>query len=257
MKKILKRLIPESIKKRLRRGRVLSPNAYETFSQEGEDLILRRIFHRKADGFYVDVGAHHPQCFSNTYVFYLKGWRGINIDAMPGSMAEFERIRPRDINLEVAVSDRPEKLTYFQFATPGINTFSREIMEQRLDYGDGPASDFKYELVAPAEIATRRLDAILEERLPAGQGVDFLNIDVEGFEMAVLNSCDWSKFRPTVVLIEESSLLTLENLAASPIVSFMSERGYAPFCRTPLTLIFVERSQIVATPQGPRLRAIA
>ena len=257
MKKFLKSLIPESIKKKLRRGRLLAPNAHETYSQEGEDLILRRIFHRKADGFYVDVGAHHPQVFSNTYVFYLKGWRGINIDAMPGSMAEFNRLRPRDINIETAISDRPDKLTYFQFATPGINTFSREIMEQRLAYGDGPASDLKYELVSPVEIATLRLDAVLGEHLPAGQSVDFLNIDVEGLEMAVLNSCNWTKFRPTVVLIEESSLLTLEDLTASPVVAYLGQRGYAPFCRTPLTLIFVERSQIVATPQGPRLKAIA
>lgn len=40
-----------------------------SWSQEGEDLILRRIFENKNTGFYVDVGAHHPKRFSNTIFF--------------------------------------------------------------------------------------------------------------------------------------------------------------------------------------------
>jgi hypothetical protein len=56
-------------------------------------LILRRIFEHKQKGFYVDVGAYHPFLFSNTYIFYLRGWRGINIDATPGSMKLFNKFR--------------------------------------------------------------------------------------------------------------------------------------------------------------------
>ena len=45
--------------------------------------------------------AHHPQRFSNTYKFYLKGWRGINIDAMPEEYGTYSgKFRPGDINLE-------------------------------------------------------------------------------------------------------------------------------------------------------------
>jgi hypothetical protein len=55
----------------------------KSYSQEGEDMILNRIFEFRNSGFYIDVGAHHPMRFSNTYFFYRKGWRGINIDAMP------------------------------------------------------------------------------------------------------------------------------------------------------------------------------
>ena len=63
------------------------------YSQEGEDILLARFFFGKSQGFYVDIGAHHPQRLSNTYHFYLQGWRGINIDAMPGSMSSFETLR--------------------------------------------------------------------------------------------------------------------------------------------------------------------
>src|SRR5690349_18351333 len=75
-----------------------------SYSQEGEDMVLRRVFEHKAHGFYVDVGAHHPMRFSNTYFFYRRGWRGINIDARPGSKREFDRARPRDINVECGVA---------------------------------------------------------------------------------------------------------------------------------------------------------
>ena len=68
-------------------------------------MILRRIFIGKLTGFYVDIGAHHPKRFSNTYIFYQRGWRGINIDAKPGTKEVFNKLRPRDINLEVPISE--------------------------------------------------------------------------------------------------------------------------------------------------------
>ena len=69
-------------------------NSHENiyFSQEGEDVILRRIFEDQKNGFYIDIGAHHPKRFSNTYYFYDRGWEGINIDATPGSMKFFKII---------------------------------------------------------------------------------------------------------------------------------------------------------------------
>src|SRR4051812_23180628 len=73
------------------------------FAQEGEDRLLLRLLEGAPAGFYVDVGAHHPQRFSTTFAFYLAGWRGINIDPRSGTRALFDRIRPRDINLELAV----------------------------------------------------------------------------------------------------------------------------------------------------------
>ena len=87
----------------------------KSYSQEGEDMILQRLFEKQKTGFYVDVGAHHPRRFSNTYFFYKKGWCGINIDAMPNSMKRFNRSRPRDINIEKAISENEKILKYYGF----------------------------------------------------------------------------------------------------------------------------------------------
>ncbi|MBP1652581.1 MAG: hypothetical protein H6Q26_2738, partial [Bacteroidetes bacterium] len=92
------------------------------YSSEGEDLILKRIFDNKQNGTYVDVGAHHPFRVSNTYIFYKKRWKGINIDPNPGSKAMFDRYRPLDTNLEMGVSSTRQHLTYHIFNDPALNT---------------------------------------------------------------------------------------------------------------------------------------
>ncbi len=63
--------LPSWLKRPLQRARAKLFDIYavKSYSQEGEDLILRRIFNDRASGFYVDVGAHHPRRFSNTFNF--------------------------------------------------------------------------------------------------------------------------------------------------------------------------------------------
>src|SRR5579871_3958647 len=105
----------------------------ECFSQEGEDLIVGRLFEGQKSGFFVDVGAHHPFRFSNTWLLYRRGWRGINIDGTPGSMEAFRQWRPRDINLECLVSTDAEPRAYFLHDEPALNTMSEELTRRRAE----------------------------------------------------------------------------------------------------------------------------
>ena len=104
---------------------------FKSYSQEGEDMILNKIFEFKKNGFYIDIGAHHPKRFSNTYFFYKKGWMGINVDAKPGSMYLFNKIRPRDINLEIGLNNEKSVLKYYSFNEPALNTFDKELADER------------------------------------------------------------------------------------------------------------------------------
>jgi len=98
-----------------------------SFSQFGEDMILRNFFLGKAKGFYVDIGAHHPVRYSNTWYFYRLGWSGINIDPLPGSKEQFEKVRPRDLFLSEGLSDDPVEIRYHRFKNPLQNTFSPSL----------------------------------------------------------------------------------------------------------------------------------
>ena len=100
LKTSIKKILPNFIIEHLKYFTIYKNDSY---SQEGEDLIINRLIDSKKNGFYIDIGAHHPFRFSNTYKFYKMGWNGINIDAMPGSMKLFREKRPRDINIECGI----------------------------------------------------------------------------------------------------------------------------------------------------------
>ncbi|MDX2477836.1 MAG: FkbM family methyltransferase [Gammaproteobacteria bacterium] len=232
LKETVKRLLPGLLDNALLnfKNNYLGGHANKSYSQEGKDLILHRLFEHKTDGFYVDVGAHHPVRFSNTYLFYRKGWRGINIDAMHGSMKAFNRTRKRDINLEIPVSDRRETLTYYMFNEPALNGFSSELTRERDGRGD-------YRLIAQQDITTATLEEILDKHLPDGQEIDFLSVDVEGLDLQALKSSNWEKYRPAYVLAEILNS-TLETLTASDIHAVLAKAGYTPYAKTVHTVVF-------------------
>ncbi len=194
-------------------------------------MILSRFFGEKANGFYVDVGAHHPERFSNTYYFYLLGWQGINIDAMPGSMNIFNQIRPNDINLEVAISDIRQKLIYQAFNEPACSGFCKEL-------SDTYSNLYQYEKIFEKEIQTYPLSEVLDDYLPPNQTIDFINIDVEGLDYQVLISNNWEKYRPTIVLVEDLQQASMEEANESKTALFMREQNYSLYCKTICTLIF-------------------
>lgn len=199
--------------------------ATKSFSQEGEDLLLKRIFEHKKNGFYIDVGAHHPFRFSNTYLFYKKGWKGINLDAMPNSMKIFEKHRPRDINLEIPVGKDGEKLVYYIFNEPALNTFDKNRIEAIV-------SKSVYTLIREMEIQIRSLKSILDEYLPKGQNIDFMSIDVEGLDFEVLKSNDWKKYRPEILLVESLGGGGIDDFIKSEIYLFLQDQDYQLFAKT-------------------------
>jgi len=209
------------------------PFLNESYSQEGEDLLLARIFENQTDGFFVDVGALHPQRFSNTFKFYKLGWRGINIDAMPQSMIEFNKIRPEDINLEIPVSDKKEVLSYYIFNEPALNTFSKEMAEER-------SKKEIYNVQKVVDIETRTLTDILDKYLPEGRAIDFLTIDVEGLDFQVLKSNNWEKYQPKMILLENE--LEIQEMIGSSIDLFMQEKNYQLYAKTVKTFFYKNKN---------------
>jgi FkbM family methyltransferase len=218
------------------RARVMDIHAIKSYSQEGEDMILRRIFDGKQQGFYVDVGAHHPRRFSNTHSFYKAGWRGINIEPNPVAMQEFLSARTRDINLQYGVADSARASTYYLFDDSALNTFDREIVDSRI-------AGTPYKLTGTLEVPVERLDTLLLKHLPRNQRIDFLSIDVEGLDLQVLYSNDWQLYRPRCVLVESRDT-TIEDVIRGEIFRFMNSQGYELFAKTFNTLIFCERVNV-------------
>lgn len=233
LKVILKKILPGSMIRVLIDilNNYMNGYSLESYSQEGEDMILNRIFENKQNGFYIDVGAHHPKRFSNTYFFYKKGWKGINIDAMPESMDIFNKVRPRDINVEQPISDHQQTLTYYAFNEPALNGFSKRLSDSR----DGMMN---YNVIFTKDLVTKTLDSVLETYLPNETNeIDFLTIDVEGLDFQVLKSINLAKYKPKVILVEILGG-SLSELDDNEITHYLEMHKYKMYAKSVNTVIF-------------------
>jgi len=166
-------------------------------------------------GFYVDVGAHHPTNASVTRWFYDQGWSGINVEPGEGIEA-LKAERPRDINLEVAVADFEGETTFWvHTGNTGTSTLSQSVP----DIVSEKAGE-----IQPKIVRVTTLPAILDN-YAAGKHLHFLKIDAEGAENAIVQTADWKRHRPEVVLIESTEPYT--NIRKKePWQDRLQENGY-------------------------------
>ncbi|SHL54097.1 methyltransferase, FkbM family [Bradyrhizobium lablabi] len=240
VKRLVRAAAPSWAVEAVRRGlEKFDPFVNLAYSQDGEDMILRRLFERQKSGFYVDVGAHHPYRFSNTCYFYRRGWRGINIDPNPEAIEAFCRHRPSDTNICVGVSDAGASLSFHFFNEPALNTFDSELAAERVRLPD-------YHLLETKSVPVRRLDDLLAEYLQPDQQIDFLSIDVEGVDLSVLRSNDWSVFRPRILLVE-ARRRSVSGIETDPINRFAVAAGYQLIAKTLNTLIYEDGSSTAAS----------
>lgn len=170
------------------------------YAQNREDLILRAFFPDIKKGFYVDVGGYDPEFESVTKYFYQKGWRGINIEPQPERLQKFTEKRPRDINLNIGISDKQSTLTLRSYSNQGLSTFSDTIKEGYIKDSNKATDHYK-----DIRVKVMTLEKVFDENKV--DHIHFLKVDVEGLEDEVLNGNNWNKYRPEVICIEANHIV--------------------------------------------------
>jgi FkbM family methyltransferase len=165
-----------------------------SYAQNHEDLTLWLALQNVPGGFYIDVGAAHPEFLSVTKIFYDHGWHGINIEPQ-GEMIELLRAaRPRDINLCITAGDTTGSGVYMNY-DHGVGIVSndpeiRDIFEHNGHHGH------------EALLGQMTLTDILEHHPPPNGQIHFLKVDCEGSEMKVFQGLDLERYRPWMIVAE-------------------------------------------------------
>jgi len=200
-----------------------------TYSQCGEDLILKSLFineRKNGPGLYIDIGAYHPFKGSNTWLFYMDGWRGINIDPTPGSSVIFNKKRPEDLNLEIGIAETSGSAKfYFISSDSTMNSFSKETLEK-----NGVLN--KVTKIIDVEIMALR---DIQQRYVKDSLIDFVNMDIEGLELQALKGLDFSLHRPSFFAIEQNDVSSLQDVLNSTVYEFMAERDYDVVAKNVIT----------------------
>lgn len=200
------------------------PNSRNIFTFQ-EDLIVDSILGCKKEGFYVDVGANHPKILSNTKRFYDRGWSGINIEPNPTIFDLLQKERKNDINLNVGIGNEKGEMKYYLLAPDQLSTFDHRAAQESIR---SRKAILEKTLTVPVSTLTEVLESHAKDRF-----IDFMSIDVEGFEEEVIAGGDWRRFRPGLLMLEI-------NQNGEVILKMMREMNYRLIYANGLNGIFID-----------------
>ena len=206
----------------------------KSYSQCGEDLIVRYIFDilKIASPSYLDIGAHHPTYLNNTYLFYQTGSKGVNVEPDPNLFLKINQERPRDVNLNTGVADKNATLDFYIMSSPTLNTFSKQDALK--------SESSKVKIVDTVKIPVMPVNDILE-RYFGVVILDYLTLDVEGFDFMILNSFDFSKRKPKVICVETITYSPGKSgIKLNEINELLLKNGYFVYADTHINTIFVD-----------------
>jgi FkbM family methyltransferase len=164
------------------------------------------------------VGCNHPIEYNNTYLLYLKGWRGINIDANKNLIELNKKYRNEDINLNYLISDREEAVRFYLASNDKLSSLHKEHLDL---VGEDISDASSYALMQ-----TQTLNNLLKEYIPSrADKLDLLCVDVEGHEFQVLQSIDLDKYQPQVIVIELHDF-ELHNPTSHRVYCLLNQKGY-------------------------------
>lgn len=211
-------------------------------SEWGEDMyILRNFFPNEHAGVYVEAGAIDGLELSNTKLFEERGWRGVLVEPNPTVAARCERNRPHD-KVYSCLLGATESTGEFQVIDGDRESHvknSTHVPKSNRCCGVRCSQRFKYTFGRVCWCCSRREAAPVAATIPVHERpvgkvlkeagvkkVDFFSLDVEGYELHVLNGMDWS-IEVQVWLIEIHE--TCEDGPA--IRKLLEEKGYVFFGR--------------------------
>lgn len=189
------------------------------FSQDGQDKFVANLFKHKRDGFFVDVGAYDGIYYSNTAYFEKElGWGGVCVEPNPTVFKKLSANR-NCTSLNYCISEEKGMLQFLSVAgygemLSGLVNFFDQNHHDRIDNIIAEHGGNKILIDIPS---LPMKDIFAQQSISQ---IDYFNIDVEGGEMSVLNSIDFSKVTIKIFTIEN-------NYRTKQVRNFLKPKGYS------------------------------
>ena len=207
-----------------------------SYSQAGEDAILRFLFRemRMPNIKYLDIGTNIPDHGNNTYLFYKQGSRGVCVEADASLINDIKTARPQDKVIHAGVSVHDEKETdFYIFDEPSINTFDKKEAEYRNSLGS-------HKMIKVVKVPMVNINDLIKsnfENYP-----HLLSIDIEGLDMAVLSSLDYSSYPIPVICVETCTYSeTHIRPKDTSVAEMLKGKGYETYADTYINTIFINK----------------
>ena len=184
----------------------------KSYAMDNEDTAVLDYFKDKKNGFYVDVGCYHPTHRNNTYLLHKKNWSGVNIDTSEFSIDLFNHMRPKDLNYNCAISNKNKIIKLF---------YQKELSQLSTTERDQAETVFQGN-IKEKEVQAFTLDEILDRDKFKDIKIDFLDIDVEGADLKVLEGLSFDRFKPELVCVE----IHTKEIKQSDIYKFLINKNY-------------------------------
>jgi FkbM family methyltransferase len=215
-------------------GPVPEDYAHQSFSQAGEDLVVRYFCeHRGISSFtYLDIGANDPVRQNNTYLFYRERYRGVLVEPNPGYSDLLRSVRPQDRTLVAGIgTSSVREAEFYVMNHSALSTFSRDQAERAIKAMNG-----RVRISEVIKVPLLNINDVMAEHFKGAP--TFVSIDTEGMDLAILKTVDFARFRPKIICAETLEVGTLKTI--SGIGRYMEAQGYEARGGSLVNTIFVD-----------------
>ena len=216
-----------------------------SYSQAGEDMILTFVFNQLniqlKDVTYLDIGANHPIKYSNSYFFYKKKARGVLVEANPDLIPDLEKYRSGDVILNKCISNKSnDKVKFYIMNAPGLSSASHESINEFLTLNPN------LHLRQTIDVETITISDIMDKYFNGAPII--LDIDIEGKEEDMLDSIDFTKHRPLVIICEmityDPKHLRTIGKYNQAIMEIMKKNDYVEYAFTGINSIYIDSKKL-------------
>ena len=170
------------------------------YSQDQEDrFAYNNFFYDRFHGVYLELGAHDGVRYSNSKFFSDSlGWSGVLIEANPTQYARVSEGRPSSLAINAAVCARHTTVHYVYSDRPLTDEIWEYMSAGFRERWHGSAVSLP---ITAKAVPCLPLQAILEK--VAVYHIDFFSLDVEGAELEVLQTLDFTSLHVDVICVEQ------------------------------------------------------